>query len=445
MTPVSGRDPRSFRALFPLLLALIAAGSMLFYVQKILIPYQVADAAAHHRPRGTLSDLYPRWVGARDLLLNHQDPYSDEVTREIQLGYYGKVLDPTRPDDPKDEQRFAYPVYVVFLLSPTVKWPFNTVRTVFSWMLLLLTASTVLLWLKVLRWKISRTATIALILFSLSTYAAVQGIKLQQLSLLAGGLIAISAALLTSGPLLLAGICLGIASIKPQLVALPAAWLCLWSISRWCERKNFAIAFLATIAILIVGGQFLLNGWLPKFFDGLKAYARYTGAVSLLDLLATRLGGTVLNSLIVLATAVVCWRARKAPVNSQIFVTTTAMVLMVTVLVVPMIAPYNQVLLLPAMFLIIRSWKEFVGDRGIGRIVFFLAALVVLWQWVAAFVLMLASFIFAPPIVQNGWAIPLWTSIAVPLVTLPLLVVLLRKVMRSELGVTASDAISHSF
>jgi hypothetical protein len=118
---------------------------------------------------------------------------------------------------------------------------------------------------------------------------------------------------------------------------------------------------------------------------------------------------------------------------------------MVTVLVVPMIAPYNQVLLLPAMFLIIRSWKEFVGDRGIGRIVFFLAALVVLWQWVAAFMLMLASFIFAPPIVQNGWAIPLWTSIAVPLVTLPLLVVLLRKVMRSELGVTASDAISHSF
>src|SRR5437868_6163349 len=131
MTPVPGHEPRSTRTVYTLLLAVIMASSMLFYVQKILIPYQVADAAAHNRPRGTLSDLYPRWVGARDLLLSHQDPYSDEVTREIQLGYYGKVLDPTRPDDPKDEQRFAYPVYVVFLLAPTVRMPFTTVRAGF--------------------------------------------------------------------------------------------------------------------------------------------------------------------------------------------------------------------------------------------------------------------------------------------------------------------------
>ncbi len=66
-----------------------------------MIPQQVAAATAHDSPRGSLSDLYPRWLGARELLLHHRDPYSPEVTREIQIGYYGRVLDPTRPETRK--------------------------------------------------------------------------------------------------------------------------------------------------------------------------------------------------------------------------------------------------------------------------------------------------------------------------------------------------------
>src|SRR4051794_38817837 len=109
-----------------LLLWLLLAGSMCFYVQRILIPYQRADAASHGRPRGNLSDLYPRWLGARELLLHGRDPYSAEVTREIQAGYYGRQLDPNRDGDPKDQQGFAYPAYVVFLLAPVIKLPFAT-------------------------------------------------------------------------------------------------------------------------------------------------------------------------------------------------------------------------------------------------------------------------------------------------------------------------------
>ena len=70
---------------------------MWFYVERILVPYQIADAAAHGRPRGNLSDLYPRWLGARELLLHHRNPYSADITIEIQKGYYGRALDPARP------------------------------------------------------------------------------------------------------------------------------------------------------------------------------------------------------------------------------------------------------------------------------------------------------------------------------------------------------------
>ncbi|HEY6338423.1 MAG TPA: hypothetical protein VIW68_08005, partial [Candidatus Sulfotelmatobacter sp.] len=137
-----------------LVLAVIASASTWFYVDRILKAQQVADAAVHKRPRGNLSDLYPRWLGARELLRRGRNPYSDEIKREIQQGYYGRQLDPTRPDDPQDQQGFAYPVYVVFLLAPTVDFPFEHVQIGFRWLLIALATASVLLWLRVLRWQV---------------------------------------------------------------------------------------------------------------------------------------------------------------------------------------------------------------------------------------------------------------------------------------------------
>ena len=179
-----------------LLLALLFAGSMWFYVQEVLVPYQKVDAAARGRPRGNLSDLYPRWLGARELLLHHRDPYSPEVTREIQSGYYGRPLDPNRADDPKDQQGFVYPVHVVFLLAPTIGLPFSVVQAGFRWLLVILTFASVLLWLRVLRWRPSTTVTAVLVILTFGSFAVVQGIKLQQLSLVVSALMAASAAAL---------------------------------------------------------------------------------------------------------------------------------------------------------------------------------------------------------------------------------------------------------
>src|SRR5215475_14530453 len=111
-------------------LAFLMSASMWFYVQRILIAHQIREAAAHDQPRGNFSDLYPRWLGARELLLHHRDPYSPEVTREIQQGYYGRALDPNSATDPRDQQAFAYPLYVVFLLAPFIYMSFHTVQVI---------------------------------------------------------------------------------------------------------------------------------------------------------------------------------------------------------------------------------------------------------------------------------------------------------------------------
>src|ERR1700691_1723152 len=108
------------------IVALLTAASMWFYVDRILVGYQVADAAAHERPRGNLSDLYPRWLD-------------------------GRALDPAKPEDPKDQEGFAYPVYVVFLLAPVIGLSFHEVQIFFHWLLLGLTVASVWLWLHGLR------------------------------------------------------------------------------------------------------------------------------------------------------------------------------------------------------------------------------------------------------------------------------------------------------
>ena len=154
-----------------------------FYVNRILRAQQIADAVAHGRPRGNLSDLYPRWLGARELLRHGRNPYSAEIIREIQQGYYGRTLDPARADDPKDQQGFAYPAYVVFLLAPTVELPFDTVQVGFRWLLVGLAAASVLLWLSVLRWKPSFATVLIFMVLALGWLPMVQGIKLQHTEL----------------------------------------------------------------------------------------------------------------------------------------------------------------------------------------------------------------------------------------------------------------------
>jgi glycosyl transferase family 87 len=407
-----------------LLLALLFAGSMWFYVQHVLVPYQKADAAAHGRPRGNLSDLYPRWLGARELLLRHRDPYSAEITREIQSGYYGRPLDPDRPDDPKDQQGFAYPVHVVFLLAPAIGLPFPVVQVGFRWLLVVLTLVSVFLWLRVLRWRPSVTVTAILIVLTFGSYAVVQGIKLQQLTLLVSALLAGCAAALVAGYFWLGGSLLALATVKPQLALPVAGWLVLWALSDWRRRQVFFWSFALTTAIFLAASEYVLPGWVGQFRDAVAAYRRYSGgAGSLLDVLATPLLGRILAGAAIVAVAVTGWRVRFASPDSVAFSTMLALILAVTLVIVPSFAPYNQILLLPAVFLIAASSEELWGRNRLTRMACGLAVLIVFWPWLASCGLMAASLFLPASSVQRAWTVPLYTSLGIPLVVLGLFTV----------------------
>ena len=409
-----------------LVLAAVAAASMWFYVIDILRARQIAEAEAKQIPRGNLSDLYPRWLGARELLLHHRNPYSREVALEIQEGYYGRRLDAARLNDPKDQQGFAYPVYVVFLLAPLVGIPFPELLIIFYWSLVVLTAASVWLWLRTLRWQLPLIAVVACMVLTLGSFPAVQGIKLQQLSLLVAALLAGSAACVASGFLFCGGALLALATIKPQLAWPLVVWLLLWTAGDWRGRMRLVLGFGLTMILLLGGAEIVLPGWWWMFAEAIGQYRHYTQSQSVLEVILNqmlgsaasgivgRVGGQILGAIAILACIPVLWKLRGQAADASGFSCATALVLALSVLVVPMYAPYNQVLLLPAILLLVRERAMFLSRSRVWRVAYQLGALAVGWQWVASVGLTATYLLLSRDLAFRGWEWPFFATFALP-------------------------------
>ena len=414
----------STRWLLGLSLSLVAAASMWLYFQNLLIPYQLSDAQAKQKPRGNLSDLYPRWLGARELLLRHRDPYCAEVTREIQMGYYGRPLDPARKNDPIDQQGFAYPIYVVLMLAPTVTLPFSTVHGIFFWLLTLLTAVSVPLWLRTLRWRVSRTATFIWILLTVSCFPAIQGLKLQQLTVLVVALIAGSMYAITRRRFVLAGILLAMASIKPQLVFLLILWLCIWLLGNWSERQRVLWSFVISMSVLVVAGEFLLPGWISEFRGAMKDYYRYTGGGnSLLNGFLPPLWARIAALLLVGMVLIFAWHNRRAGEETPAFQWLLCFTLATTLVVIPMFAPYNQLLLLPGVMMALRARQELWQKSHLSQFFCWMTAASVGFPFLTAACLVIALAFLPGTTVQKAWGLPFYPSFAIPITTYGLLLV----------------------
>jgi hypothetical protein len=402
------------KPLWLVLAALLGAAGVWLYAQRVLVSYQIADAAAHDRPRGNLSDLYPRWLGARELLLHGRDPYSPAVTREIQQGYYGRALDPARNGDPKDQQGFAYPPYVVFFLAPTIHLPFEIVRKGFFWVLLGFTIATVPLWLRVLRWQVPLWAQASIVILTIGSLPVMQGLKLQQMTLFVVALLAVAIALFVSDCPIAAGIVLAVATIKPQLVWLLAFWLTIWTFADWRRRYRWAASFLLTMAVLFAASEWYLPHWIPRFLQAVREYRNYTDAVSVLDKLVPAPWGWLPRILAAAAAVHLCWKSRKFAEGTPAFAATASLVLAATVIVIPSYALYNQVMLLPALLMLVRERHRIWSRNLMSSALLSVVAILLVWPWLASIVLAGLSFVLPLELVERAWAVPGWTVLSLP-------------------------------
>jgi hypothetical protein len=136
----------------------------------------------------------------------------------------------------------------------------------------------------------------------------------------------------------------------------------------------------------------------------------------------------VLTGAIVLGSGVLCWQARQEPADASLFVLASALVLSATLVVIPMTAPYNQVLLIPAVFLLVRNRKSLFSGHIVIRLAACIATLSVFWAWLIAVIFAFASLVLPPATLQKAWAVPLWGCLAMP----PAITVLLAWVMNRE-------------
>jgi hypothetical protein len=404
--------------------ALLLSAAMWIWVQSIAVPHQMAESAERGAPRGNLSDLYPRWLGARELLVHHRDPYTADITREIQIGYYGRPLDPTRKNDPIDQQGFAYPIYVVLMLAPTVTLPFSTVHRTFFWLFVALTTMSVPLWLGTLRWRLSRSEAFTAILVTLGCFPAIQGLRLQQLTVLVVALLAGSMYAITRRRFVLAGILLAMASIKPQLVFLLILWLCIWLLGNWRERQRVLWSFVISMAVLVVAGEFLLPGWISEFRGAMKDYYRYTGGGnSLLNGFLPPIGARIASVVLVAMVLVFAWRNRRAGEETPAFRWLLCFTLATTLVVIPMFAPYNQLLLVPGVMMALRARQELLQKSHLSQFFYWMTAASVGFPFLTAACLVIALSFLAGTTVQKAWGLPFYPSFAIPITTYGLLLI----------------------
>lgn len=213
------------------------------------------------------NDFYSRWMGAR-ALLRGQNPYSPEVTRDIQRGMYGRLA---RADE--DQVAFAYPLYAAFLAAPFAGLPYAAAQAM--WMALLVMGVVAgLVALTVVNRLVLSPPVMALVLLgTLFFYPSVRGIFLGQYALVSFALVALASLAIATEHQTRAGFLLAVSASKPQPVILLLPVILFWA---WVNGKRGVVwSALSGLAVLMVSSFVLVPSWLGDFLNGLRNYAQY--------------------------------------------------------------------------------------------------------------------------------------------------------------------------
>jgi hypothetical protein len=283
------------------------------------------------------NDFYSRWAGARALLLEGRDPYSLDVTVEIQavIG-----VDPIQ----EGKGGFAYPLYVLFLFWPLVYLPYD-------W--------TLAIWIVTLQWV------------AMATVAGLLGLERWRPS--PAGLAALWA--LRRGRDGWAGAWLAATSIKPQMVVFIAPWLVLWAVGQ--RRWRVVWGLLAGGGLLLLASLPLFPRWPISFLEDVQRYSNVAGGRSPLAVLMGLVwpGGpeAVRYGLVGLLLLAMLWAWRRGwRDDGEFFIRATHWTITISLLVPFQTGTTNQAMLLSPLFAWLRGalmrwgrWRVLIGVSGL--------------------------------------------------------------------------------
>jgi hypothetical protein len=303
-------------------------------------------------PAANGNDLYPRWYGTQ-VLLHGGDPYGRQVTEESERHNYGHVLAGYEIQGHRDQERFAYPLYVAFLLAPLTALDFGAARHLLWLFLVGATFISVFVWARAMNWRPPQVVLALLATLVVFSPVCRRGLVLTQLALLLAFILAAAAWSAVNGYLLSAGALLAVATIKPQMALLPVIWFLLWAVTRLRERGRLIAGFALVLGLLMALSLAILPTWPREFLHGLSEYSAYTSAPSAFDAMFGKRLSPFLTWPLLGALAVAMWRNRQAAPGSLNFALVLVLILGATAWLMPaMFDPFNQILMLPGICLL---------------------------------------------------------------------------------------------
>lgn len=306
------------------------------------------------------NDFFSRWAGARALLLEGKDPYSDEVTLQIQIGMFG------HPQPPEEDQgAFAYPLYVIFTFLPLIAFPYAQAQALWMATLVFLLAGGVFLILRTLAWKPSGLGLAAITMGTILFYPTGRGVLLGQFAIVVLAFLVGAWWALVNKKDGIAGALLALSTIKPQMVVLLIPFFLLWALVR--KRWGVILGFGMSMLGLFFVSWLMLPNWHSQFWEATVAYQaytqEYTGNRSPIGLaLQAILPGfdywpTVFLSLALIIYAFFSWYRARAD-NPSLFWQAWGMAAVATLLIPIQTGSTNQVLLIPPLLYGLHRWAQ---------------------------------------------------------------------------------------
>ncbi len=329
-----------------------------------------ADSAAIHalfsqQGAFVIWDFQPIHAAAQ-AVLRGQDPYSAQVTQQIQLQAYGRY-----PLPGEDVHAFAYPLYVALLAIPfgllPLSWAQATWLAVLQALVILGIALTTSIW----AWPKAGNGRLGMAAWSLTFYPIVWSFLLGQLAIPAFALLALAAWAIIKHRDWLAGVTLGLSLIKPQISFLLVPSIFLWSLAR--RRGKLALGLASTVGVLLIVPFLILPTWLTEFGQRLGEYANYSPFLPPVALAVDRccLGAAswlyplAVAALVVLAG--VYWWGAARNAGAEHLLWAFGATLIISMLISPQIAIVNQVVLLIPLFGILKAvWVRGRNGAWIG-------------------------------------------------------------------------------